>query len=139
MNHALPTTPVAVRFDPEGLRAALNDDPEFALRARHLNASFQIRTGDQVMDARVIDGVVVELREDDTGFVSFDILLEGEAEVWREILAAVPRPFYQDFWSAMFHHGFRIAGNLDLLSAYYSAVRRACDVMRAQWQEGLAR
>lgn len=120
-----------MRFDPTALRAALESDGEFRRRSRGCTARIRIETGDQVLQLRLIDGVVTRLDEADTGFDPYEIVLAAPAEEWAEIMRAVPRPFHQDFWSSRFHHGFRIEGDVDLYSAYYGAIQRMGAIMRA--------
>lgn len=119
-----------MHFDPAALRRLLEADLEFRRRSRHWTARIRIETGDQVLQLRLIDGSVVRLDDKDTGFDSYEVLLAAPAEEWAEIMRAVPRPFHQDFWSARFHHGFRIEGDVDLYSAYYGAIQRMGALMR---------
>lgn len=122
--------PRRLSFPVQEVQESLNDDAEFGLCIRGMNARIQLRTGSQILDLRVVDGVVTEVRDDATGFLSYDILLEGSTETWLELMRSIPVPFYQEFWSAKFHHGFRIEGDLDLASAYYSGISRLCSILR---------
>lgn len=119
-----------MRFDPTALRAALERDGEFRRRSRGCTARIRIETGDQVLQLRLVDGVVTRLDAADTGFDAYEILLSAPAAEWAEIMRPIPLPFHQDFWSSRFHHGFRIDGDVDLYSAYYGAIQRMGALMR---------
>lgn len=119
-----------MRFPPTTLREALESDGEFRRRSRSCTARIRIETGDQILQLRLIDGVITRLEEADTGFDPYEIILSAPSEEWAEIMRAVPLPFHQDFWSSRFHHGFRIDGDVDLYSAYYGALQRMGAVMR---------
>jgi len=119
---------IGVRADE--LHRALRLDPEFRIASRYWTCNVRLAVDDCYLTVVVVDGDVVAVRDAMTGFDPYDILLAGPASVWRNILAPVPVPFFQDFWSARFMHGFRTEGDLDSLCAYYAAVRRIGDLMR---------
>jgi hypothetical protein len=122
---------VSVTFVPATLQEALNGDPEFRLAARYWNSRIKLAVGEQPYFVTVVDGVVVDATDVATGFDPYTIEIGGPVETWEEILAEVPRPFYQDFWSAFFRHGFTLGGDLELLYAYYGAIRRMADILRS--------
>lgn len=116
--------------DPAAFGLALDTDPEFRIAARYWTCRLRLAVGDAYLTLVVRDGRVADVRDAMTGFDPYDILLAGPPDVWARILEPVPFPFYQDFWSARFMHGFRTEGDLDSLCAYYRAVRRIGDVLR---------
>jgi hypothetical protein len=91
----------------------------------------RLQIGPGQLSIRLVDGKVVAVTDVATGFDPYDIVLSGPEPTWAEILAPVPRPFYQDFWSAAARHDFHLDGDLDSLCAYYGAVRRLGDLLRA--------
>ena len=119
-----------IGVDADHLERALRADPEFQLASRYWTCRIRLTVDECYLTIVVVDGDVVEVQDTMTGFDPYDIVLSGSAQVWRNILAPVPVPFYQDFWSARFMHGFRTDGDLDTLCAYYLAVRRIADLMR---------
>ena len=119
-----------VTLVPNRVVEALNSDGEFTLAARYWNARLRLFIGPDDYYVDVVDGVVAGLRVGATGFDSHTITVGGSVEAWEEILAATPRPFYQDFWSAFMRHGFTISGDLELVYAYYGALRRMVDILR---------
>lgn len=115
----------------ERLVAAINDDPEFRLAARYWNGSFRMSMGaDEAYLFRVRDGALVDVNRAPAPFDAWDFELAGPADGWAEILAKVPRPFYQDVASAIFRHGFTIGGDVESYFAYHAALRRVLAVLR---------
>jgi hypothetical protein len=113
------------------LLEAINADPEFRLAARFWNGSFRLSMGaDQAYIFRVRDGQVVHLNRQPTVFDAWDFEIGGPKEGWAEILAKVPRPFYQDPASAVFRHGFTLGGDIESFFAYHAALRRVIAVLR---------
>jgi hypothetical protein len=122
---------VPVILPPATVQEALNADPEFRLAARYWTARIKLTIGEGAYFLKITDGAVTSVSDTPTGFDSYTIEIGGPESDWEEILAEVPRPFYQDFFSAFLRHGFTLAGDLELLYAYYGAVRRMAEVLRA--------
>jgi hypothetical protein len=122
----------AVPMDLTALESVLRSDPEFALHSRYLTAEIRVVIGD-VQSFRIVirAGALVEIDPVVTPYDSYDIQLAGTEEQWSWLLAPTPPPFYQDFYSAMVHHGFRIEGDMEMIMAYYPAVRRLAEIFRS--------
>ncbi len=114
----------------EDLRVALNTDPEFQLSARYWNGRVKLDFGDRVYIISVHDGVVENIEEDPTMYDPCDLSISASSEGWDKLLAATPRPFYQDMYSASVHHEFDIEGDLEQFFAYHAALRRMTQIMR---------
>jgi hypothetical protein len=112
------------------LRRALNGDAEFRIAARHWTAVICLSSGGDRAIMRIRDGEVVSLAPDSEPLQEWDMAIAAPGPAWRELLRARPRPFFQDFFPAMLHHGLEFRGDLQSLFAYYPAVRRMGDVMR---------
>lgn len=120
-------------FDPVTVRKSLNSDPEFHMHARYLTCSFRIVVEDiQSLLVTTLSGEIVEVSTNVTHLDGWDFQLAGTAEHWEKLLNSVPAPFYQDFFAAMIYHGFRIEGNMEMILAYYPAVRRLLEILRNQ-------
>ncbi|MGW5239201.1 hypothetical protein ACWEOW_09750 [Monashia sp. NPDC004114] len=115
----------------DGLREALNGDPEFALQARYWTTQFRLTTDSQSLLVTLRDGVVTSVDSLATPFDTWDFQLAGTDEQWANLLAATPPPFYQDYYAAMLYHGFRIEGDMRQIMAYYPAIRRTREVLSA--------
>jgi hypothetical protein len=114
------------------LERDLKRDPEFILHSRYLTAEIRVVLG-AAQSFRIVvrAGEVVDVDPIVTPFDSYDIQLAGTEEQWEALLAPTPAPFYQDFYPAMLHHGFRIEGNMEMIMAYYAAIRRLAEIFRA--------
>lgn len=114
----------------DALRQALNDDPEFRYNARYWDASLRLGIGENRLCVRIANGHVEAIRPfgpDD----SSDIGVDAATEEWEQLLAPVPRPFYQSLYAATLHHGFTLTGDDVETYAYMGALTRLLDVMRA--------
>lgn len=109
----------------------INDDPEFRLQARHWDTRLRYQMGDDVFILVIRDGVVTEVVDKPIPFDEWRIEFVASDETWTNILTAVPRPFYQDIWSAQLYHGLRLGGDLEGMFAYFAAVRRITDLLRS--------
>lgn len=118
------------RLNGENLREALNTDPEFQLSARYWNGLVKLDFGDRVYIISVHDGSVENIQEDPTMYDPSDLSISASSEGWDELLAEMPRPFYQDIYSASVHHDFEIEGDLEQFFAYHAALRRMTQIMR---------
>jgi hypothetical protein len=122
----------AVPLDLSSLQSELIRDPEFVLHVRHLTARIRVLIGEvQSFMLMIRDGELIGVDPIVTPFDSYDIQLAGSVEQWELLLAANPPPFYQDFYPAMAHHGFRIEGDMEMIMAFYPAIRRLGDIFRA--------
>ncbi|MEU7816896.1 hypothetical protein [Pseudonocardia sp. NPDC049154] len=129
----------AVPLNLAALDAELGRDPEFVLHARYLTAVFRVVIGEtQSFRIVVRAGAVVEIDAVVTPFDSYDIQLAGTEEQWEALLAPVPPAFYQDFYCAMLHHGFRIEGDMETIMAYYPAIRRLAEILRGVANAGVS-
>jgi hypothetical protein len=114
----------------DAVREVANADPEFRIAARFWNADvrFAVEAHGRVLRVRAgrIEAVL-----DDRDAPACDVSIGAPAETWREILAPVPRPFYQDLYGASLQHDLRFEGDLDAFYPYYPAVRRLVELLRA--------
>jgi hypothetical protein len=123
----------------KALDAELGRDPEFVLHARYLTAAIRVVIGETQSFRIVIrEGAVAEIDAVVTPFDSYDIQLAGSEEQWEGLLAPVPPAFFQDFFPAMLHHGFRIEGDMETIIAYYPALRRLAEILRAVANAGVS-
>ena len=111
---------------------AINGDREFQMAARYWNGSFRWSMGpSEAYLFSVRDGRIAAVNREPTPFDAWDFEIAGSADGWREILAASPKPFYQDVASAMLRHGFTLGGDVESFFAYHAALRRMLAVLRA--------
>jgi hypothetical protein len=118
------------------LKAALNSDPEFRIQARFWDARIRIVFGEEPVTMIVRTGVVERLEAPSgenfmTDSRDYDIEIKAPVDEWRKFLQKVPKPFYQDLFSAVTRHNFTYGGNMKMFFAYYGALRRAFHLMRS--------
>jgi hypothetical protein len=112
------------------LDEVLAEDPEFILAIRSWSGRVGLAVGDgPVLVIELADGRVRSVGPADPR-EPVDIRVSGPERDWRELLAPVPRPFYQDLWGASFRHDLRLDGAEAVVAAYYPALRRLIDVLR---------
>lgn len=121
---------MSVTFPPQALRQALNGDPEFRLAARYWNGALEFRIDEQRCVVNLVEGEVTEVGDSFRGSLA-PVVISAPEQDWVQLLELAPRPFYQDFHAASAHHGFRLGGDVETLWAYYAAVRRSADILRA--------
>lgn len=117
-------------IDGSSLVRRLNADPEFTLQARELTGRIRFVEDDApVLILHMVEGAAARVDDTPTPFDPFDIQLAGTSEHWRKLLSPVPEAFYQDWFPAMFHHGFRLEGNFEMAIAYYPALVRLRQIL----------
>src|SRR3990172_921252 len=112
-------------IDVDRIREAANADSELRLAARLWTANIRLDAGPQVHLLAVHNGEMEEAAED--AAFSYDVRIAAPMESWDELLAPVPRAFYQDVYGASLRHDFTLEGEAD---AYYPALRRLVEIMR---------
>lgn len=124
-----------VTFPAELLKDALNADPEFRIAARYWDGAIEFRIDQESVVVTLMQGTVTSVSDelpatlaDVTG--AGPVVIAAPVGDWAKLLEALPRPFYQDYHAASAHHGFRLAGDVETLWAYYAAVRRTADILR---------
>jgi hypothetical protein len=105
-------------------------DAEFRMAARYWTGSLRLEIGEEVIDLRIDDGVISAGGPDrPPGKGAGHIGLAGPDEVWNQLLAPVPRPFFNDIMPAQ-AFGLRHEGDAETMWQYYPAVRRLVELMR---------
>lgn len=108
----------------------VNADGEFRLAARFWDACVRLDFGGESRALRFEGGRLVEVRPCGQD-AACDLWVSASAEDWEKLLEPVPRPFYQDLVGAQLHHGFRMNENPLAWAAYYPALRRLVEILRA--------
>ena len=122
--------------DTEGFTSALNLDPEFKIAARFWNAIVRLEIGDETYVLVVRDGQLLSVAPPEGNNLmavsrNYDIEVSAPVEEWNNFFQRVPKPFYQDLFSAVSRHNFRYGGDMKMFFAYYAALRRLFDLMRS--------
>ncbi|WP_159924004.1 hypothetical protein [Rhodococcus sp. WAY2] len=122
--------------DTDRFTEALNLDPEFKIAARFWDAIIRLEIGDETYILVVREGRLKSMTPPaGNNFMTvsrnYDIEVSAPAEEWNRFFQRVPRPFYQDLFSAISRHNFRYGGDMKMFFAYYAALRRLFDFMRS--------
>lgn len=116
------------------LQEAANGDPEFRLAARFWNTAMRLEMGEKALLLRIEKGRIAEVMTGHQALAFLtpvNLVVSAPTEDWQKFLERIPKPFYVDLWGAATHHGFKVGGDMENLYAYYPAVRRLFDIMRA--------
>ena len=124
-------------IDWPALADRLRTDPEFQLASRHWTATLRLDVGDDSHAFRFEEGALAG-SEATSRDAAADVFVRAPAATWRELLAPVPRPFYQDLAGAQIHHGVELPEDQTAYAAYYPALRRLVQLMSASRVEGSA-
>jgi hypothetical protein len=112
----------------QDLAQRANADPEFRYAARHWNATLRLDLGERSQRLRIADGKLVDVSPCAAG-APCDLFVSAPESDWRELLADVPKPFYQDLYGAQSHHQVRLPEDQTAYAAYYPALRRLLRAM----------
>lgn len=122
---------VSLVFPVDAVKTRLNTDAEFGLMARYWYTDIRFFIDDDQYFLRIEDGKVRYFQHGTHGFDPYTINIGGPAAVWQKMMEETPQPFYHDFFAASLHHGFTCGGDIESLYAYYGAVRRILEIIRA--------
>ena len=112
------------------LKQRLNADTEFRLAARFWSATLRLDMGDASHRLRFEDGSLVDVSPCGADSAC-DLFVAASPAEWRELLAPIPRPYYQDLFGAQFQHGVRLPEDPLAYAAYYPALRRLLQLLSA--------
>lgn len=114
------------------LTTAFNSDPEFRLMARYWDGALVFEVGDESYVLTLGQGEVLSIAlETSHRDEPRHVVISAPPEDWAKLLQDPPPPFYHDFYPATCWHGFRFGGDNDYLWAYYGAIRRSAEILRA--------
>ena len=116
--------------DPARLSAVFASDRELARSARFWTGALHLGVGDRRFALRFESGRFTGVGPSETIAGPRDMEIAAAPEEWEKLLAAVPRPFYQDPFGAALHHPVSLGGDPETLYAYYGALRRVLEILR---------
>jgi hypothetical protein len=120
-----------VKLSPKDLQKALNDDSEFRIAGRYWDGTLRFEFGADVYRLQLQGGEVVSIDDTVSEPGRGDVVIKAPVKDWAELLKTVPPPFYQEFYPASMHHGFRLEGDHDYIWPYYWALRRSGEILRS--------
>lgn len=113
----------------------VNRDAEFRYAARLWEAALRLDVGDASHMLRFRDGSLVEVAACETD-APCDLFVAASEDAWRELLAPVPRPYFQDLFGAQYVHDVRLPEDPVAYAAYYPALRRLMQLLCASREDG---
>jgi hypothetical protein len=122
---------VRVKLSRDEFQRALNDDTEFRIAGRYWDGSLRFEFGPDVCRLRLSGGAVVAIDDIAVAAGVGDVVVKAPVEDWAKLLEPIPPPFYQEFYPASMHHGFRLEGDHDYIWPYYWALRRSAEILRS--------
>jgi hypothetical protein len=121
--------------DMEIFRGVASRDPEFVRETRYLSGAVKIGIADATYVLHFENGKIVRLSEDDTPDSECKIVVKGTRELWTNMLAEKPKPFYQCLQSTAVKHGLSISDTHETF-AYLPALNRMTVLMRQVFTPG---
>ena len=112
----------------------VNHDDEFRYAARLWDATLRLDIGDASHRLRFQDGSLVDVAPCESSDPC-DLFVGASEDAWRELLAPVPRPYYQDLAAAQLMHGVRLPQDALAYAAYYPALRRLMQLLAASRED----
>lgn len=116
-----------------------NGDGELRIAARLWTGVLRFDVGERMYSFPFEGGRLAEVMAGAAGenpVRPYTVRVSAPEEDWRELLAPVPRPFYQDLYGAISRHGFAVDGDFETFFAYYPAVRRLIELLRIEVAAG---
>lgn len=119
----------------ERLRAAVNEDPEFRLAARHASLNLCLGIGldwnNRQILVQIFDGRIVRLEHVvDYTRLEQDVTVNGTEEFWTKFLSRVPPHPFQSVFAAMTIGQASLGGCMQRYMACYWPIARLMDLMR---------
>lgn len=108
---------------------ALAKDPEFNREIRYYDGAVKMIMGNSVYVFLIKEGKLVDALDDLSAECPADLVVEGTDEMWSNLLAKVPRPFYQCLQTTCVKHGMKMSNDVKSL-AYLPAWNRMIKMLR---------
>jgi len=125
---------MAIRFlDPksiDGVRAYVNNDPEFRLASKFVIADILLGVGDSECIVKIREGLVSEIQLNPTFMDAWSFYIKSTEDAWNKFLLPIPPPKHNGLFSAMISQNFKVGGNLEIAFSYFWAVCRMLDLFR---------
>ncbi len=107
-----------------------NRDGEFRVAARLWSGTLRFDVGDRSVELAIADGLIRAATGcDRTRRCGASV--SGPLAEWELLLEAVPTPTHQDLFAGILLGRFQLEGDVESFYAYYPAVRRLVDLVRA--------
>ncbi len=120
----------------ENIKSTLSSDPEFTREMRYFSGLIKIEMGNNVQSLSYNDGKLDEIKTGSCDDNECKIIIKGNSDLWLNMLAEKPKPFYQCLQSTAVKHGlFMNVANETF--AYLPALNRLMQIMRQSYNGAL--
>lgn len=110
----------------EGIAERCRADGEFRLASRFWDGSLELDLGAERLAFTLAAGQIRPGIESPA-----DIRIAGPAATWERLLSPLPPPLFNDIMPAR-AFGLTVAGNDEMFSQYFPAIRRMVDILREE-------
>jgi hypothetical protein len=121
--------------DMQKVATKAKSDPEFKRETRYLNGIVKVHIGPDINLLHFDNGTLLHVANTDLPDEQCKIVVRGTNEQWTELLAELPKPFYQCLQSTAVKHNLHLS-NTNETFAYLPALNRLTVLMRNTHNEG---
>lgn len=122
-------------FDFNSIENKLNTDPEFAREMRYFSGNIKIEIETNVQSLSYDNGKLIEIKNNSISDEECKIVIKGNKDLWINMLAEKPKPFYQCLQSTAVKHGLYMNVSNETF-AYLPALNRLMQLMRHKYNGG---
>jgi len=118
-----------MKFDPERYYNIASQDKEFNREIRYYDGTVKLIMGEDVFCLIVKEGKLISITDKLSAECPADTIFEGNDVQWMNLLAKVPKPFYQCLQTTCVRHGMQMSNDVKSL-AYLPAWNRMTKMLR---------
>ncbi|MDR2163066.1 MAG: hypothetical protein LBO70_03890 [Clostridiales Family XIII bacterium] len=118
-----------MKFDGQKFFEIAIKDPEFNREIRYFDGTVKLLMGNDTYLLVIKDGVLINVLSNFVATTTADVTFIGDDYQWVNLLAAVPKPFYQCLQTACVKHGMKMTNDPKSL-AYLPAWNRMIRILR---------
>lgn len=104
-------------------------DPEFVRETRYFNGTLKLVAGSEQHHLTFKEGKLEAVESGAPDDTQTEIMVKGTPELWKEMLAEKPKPFFQSLQSTAIKHGLTISDS-HATFAYLPALNRMMQLLR---------
>lgn len=118
-----------MKFDAKKYFEIASQDPEFTKEIRYYDGTVKLIMGEDVYHLIIKEGNLLMITDTLSAGCPADTVFDGNDEQWTNLLAKVPKPFYQCLQTTCVRHGMKMSNDAKSL-AYLPAWNRMTKMLR---------
>lgn len=122
-------------FDLGSIKNELHKDPEFTREMRYFSGNIKIEIDTNTQSLSYDEGKLKDIKSGAIRDEECKIIIKGNKDIWLNMLADKPKPFYQCLQSTAVKHGLFI-NVASVTFAYLPALNRLMQMMRHAYNGG---